>query len=234
MKLNCIVVDDSAIQRAVICKLVESHPNLVLINEFSNAIETRNFLNDTIDLLLLDIEMPLINGFELLDNLSIKPQVIFVTVKADYALRAFEYDATDYLHKPINKERFNIAIKRAVANQEMKLNATKNTIDNEHIFIKSNFKNVKLYTSKINWLEAYGDYVKIILEGTNDVHTVLSTLKQFESQLPSDKFIRVHKSYIVNISKVKHYDSKTIEIGNTKIPLSRERKVAISKALEYQ
>ena len=115
MKLNCIVVDDSSIQRILVTKLVDAHPNLSLVSEFSNAVETKNCLaTKQIDLLFLDIEMPIINGFNLLDGLKEKPQIIFITAKAEYAVKAFDYDATDYLQKPITKERFNAAIKRAM------------------------------------------------------------------------------------------------------------------------
>ena len=115
MKLNCVVVDDSAIQRMTVTKLVTGHQNLNLVGDFSNAIETKNCLtNKDVDLIFLDIEMPVINGFDLLDGLKVKPQIIFITSKAEYAVKAFDYDATDYLQKPISPQRFNAAVKRAM------------------------------------------------------------------------------------------------------------------------
>ena len=101
--------------------------------------------------------------------------------------------------------------------------------DGEHIFIKSNLKKLKVYTNKIKWIEAYGDYVKVVTE--EDSNLVLSTMKSFEKDLPSDKFIRVHKSYIINIDKVERFNSKFAEIGVTKIPLSRNKKEDLIKAL---
>jgi two-component system LytT family response regulator len=102
MKLNCVVVDDSSIQRMIIAKLVNNHPNLHLIGDFSNAIEAKNCMSvHTVDLIFLDIEMPVISGFDFLDGLKVKPQIIFITSKAEYAMKAFDYDATDYLQKPI-------------------------------------------------------------------------------------------------------------------------------------
>ena len=104
MTLNCVVVDDSAIQRLSIVKLIESHPSLNLTAEYNSALETKNGLNThKVDLIFLDIEMPVLNGFELLDVLNNKPQIIFVTGKTEYAFKAFNYDATDYLHKPDRK-----------------------------------------------------------------------------------------------------------------------------------
>ncbi len=101
MKLNCIVVDDSAIQRMTITKLVNESTNLNLVGDFANALEAKNAINNNaVDLIFLDIEMPLINGFDLLDGLKTKPQIVFITSKADYAVKAFDYEATDFLQKP--------------------------------------------------------------------------------------------------------------------------------------
>ncbi len=228
MKLNCVVVDDSAIQRMTVTKLVTGHQNLNLVGDFSNAIETKNCLtNKDVDLIFLDIEMPVINGFDLLDGLKVKPQIIFITSKAEYAVKAFDYDATDYLQKPISPQRFNAAVKRAMDLYLLK----KENIDedSEHIFIKSNLKKLKIFTSKIKWIEAYGDYVKVVTEDEN--HLVLSTMKSFENDLSKEKFIRVHKSFIINIDKVDKFNSKFAEIGPTKIPLSRNKKEDLVKAL---
>lgn len=228
MKLNCVVVDDSAIQRMTVTKLVANHPNLNLVGDFSNAIETKNCLtNKDVDLIFLDIEMPIINGFDLLDGLKVKPQIIFITSKAEYAVKAFDYDATDYLQKPISPQRFNAAVKRAMDLYTLR----KENIDedSEHIFIKSNLKKLKIFTTKIKWIEAYGDYVKVVTEDEN--HLVLSTMKSFESDLSKERFIRVHKSFIINIDKVDKFNSKFAEIGATKIPLSRNKKEDLVKAL---
>jgi two-component system LytT family response regulator len=228
MKLNCVVVDDSTIQRITLAKLVNEHPDLNLVGDFSNASETRNcILNKPVDLLFLDIEMPVQSGFDLLDGLKTRPQIIFVSAKSDYALKAFDYAAIDYLHKPLTKERFNKAVQKAIDLHQMKKDGPED--DGEFIFVKSNLKNFKVFISKINWIEAFGDYVKIITEDEN--HLVLSTMKSFESELPKDRFLRVHKSYIVNINKVQRFNSKFAEIGTTKIPLSRNKKEELAKAL---
>lgn len=229
MKLNCIVVDDSSIQRILVTKLVDSHSGLSLVGEFSNAIETKNCLSTKqVDLLFLDIEMPVINGFNLLDGLKVKPQIIFITAKAEYAVKAFDYDATDYLQKPITKDRFNAAIKRALDMHQLRKDSLEE--EGEHIFIKSNLKKLKIYTSKIKWIEAFGDYVKVVTE--EDSHLVLSTMKAFEADLSKEKFIRVHKSFIINTDKVEKFNSKFAEIGVTKIPLSRNKKEELIKALD--
>jgi DNA-binding LytR/AlgR family response regulator len=228
MKLNCVVVDDSSIQRMIISKLVNNHPNLNLIGDFSNAIEAKNCMSiNTVDLIFLDVEMPVISGFDFIDGLKIKPQIIFITSKAEYAMKAFDYDATDYLQKPIALDRFNASVKRAIDLQSLR---TETDDENgEHIFIKSNLKKLKIYTAKIKWIEAFGDYVKVVTE--EDSNLVLSTMKSFEKDLSQERFIRVHKSYIINIDKVERFNSRFAEIGITKIPLSRHKKEALVKAL---
>jgi DNA-binding LytR/AlgR family response regulator len=228
MKLNCVVVDDSSIQRMIIAKLVNNHPNLHLLGDFSNAIEAKNCMTvHSVDLIFLDVEMPVINGFDFLDGLKQKPQIVFITSKAEYALKAFDYDATDYLQKPIALDRFNASVKRALDFHLLKNDNSDE--DAEHIFIKSNLKKLKIFTSKIKWIEAFGDYVKVVTE--EDSNLVLSTMKSFEKDLSKDKFIRVHKSYIINIDKVERFNRKYAEIGVTKIPLSRNKKEDLVRAL---
>jgi len=228
MKLNCIVVDDSAIQRALIIKLVNETLGLHLVGEYSNALDAKNCVNNVnIDLIFLDIEMPLINGFDLLDGLKQKPQIIFITSKADYAVKAFDYEATDFLQKPISKERFQKAVKKAIELHQLK-NDTHEDLG-EAIIIKSNLKKQKVYITKIKWIEALGDYIKVVTDDEN--HLVLSTMKSFESELPEGKFLRVHKSYILNIERIEKFNSKFAEIGSSKIPISRNKRDSIAKAI---
>lgn len=229
MKLNCIVVDDSAVQRVTITKLVNESTLLHLIGDFANALEAKNCINNnTIDLIFLDVEMPLINGFDLLDGLKTKPQIIFITSKADYAAKAFDYEATDFLQKPLSKERFIKAIKKASDLHALRYDLHEE--QGESIVIKSNLKKLKIYISKIKWIEAYGDYIKVVTD--DETHLVLSTMKGFEKELPEGKFIRVHKSFIINLARVEKFNNKFAEIGSTKIPLSRNKKEEIIKAIE--
>lgn len=229
MVLNCVVVDDSAIQRLSIVKLVKNHPNLNLVAEYSNALETKKGLNShQVDLIFLDIEMPDLTGFELVDILDYKPQIIVVTGKTEYAFKAFSYDATDYLHKPITTERFNSAVNKAMEHHKLKLGEY--DIDGEHMMIKSEHKKHKVYINDIKWVQALGDYIKLVTE--YDSFVILSTMKDFESELPEDKFLRIHKSFIVNLDKIERFSSKEVEIGKSKIPLSRNQKSQLVDALK--
>jgi DNA-binding LytR/AlgR family response regulator len=225
--LNCYVVDDSSIQRLAIVKLIESHPNLNLIGEYSNAIETKAAIkNEKVDLIFLDIEMPILTGFDLLDDLTEKPGIIFVTGQTKYAFKAFDYAAIDYLQKPIKKERFLYAIERALLSHRMKSEMIEDRGD--YIFVKSNLKKRKVYLKELRFIQALGDYVKLVTEKESLV--VLSTMKSFEKQLPKE-FLRIHKSYIVNLRKVEKFNSKVVELGPEALPLSRNRKAELADAL---
>jgi two-component system, LytTR family, response regulator len=230
MKLNTIVVDDSSIQRITIAKLISEHSNLRLGGDFSNALEAKSYItNNHVDLIFLDIEMPHITGFDLLDGLKIKPLIVFITSKADYAVKAFEYSALDFLQKPIKKERFLVSVKKALEMHQLKHDQIHDD-HGPHLIIKSNLKKIKVYTSHIKWVEAFGDYIKVVTY--EDTFLVLSTMKAFESELPKDNFLRIHKSYIINLDKVERFNSKQVEIDSEKIPLSRNKKEEIITILE--
>ena len=226
--LNCAVVDDSTLQRLSIVKLIENHQSLNLVAQYNNAIEAKEGIaTSDIDLIFLDIEMPVLSGFDLLDDLIEKPQIIFVTGKTKYAFKAFDYDAIDYLRKPISKERFLNAVHKAVTNYKLK---NEEGFDEEDfIFVKSNLKKRKVFLNELRYIEALGDYVKMVTE--HDSLVVLSTMKAFEALLPKDRFLRIHKSYIVNLDKVIRYNSKVIELEKEELPLSRNRKTDLVQAL---
>ena len=227
MKLRSIIVDDSSMQRIAVAKLVNNHPKLTMVGEYSNAIEAKNGLkNNNIDLIFLDVEMPIINGFDLLESLDNPPQVILITGNPNYALKAFDYDVTDYLHKPISASRFDTSIKRALTKYEQ---LQKVTEDDEYIFVKSNLRQRKVVLNDIKWVEALGDYIKLVTTEGNVV--ILSTMKSFEQKLPQDKFLRVHKSYIVNLEKVEKLNSKSVELDGRQVPLSRNKKNVLIEAL---
>lgn len=228
LTLNCAIVDDSTLQRLSIVRLIDNHPSLNLVAEYNNAIEAKMGLATTdIDLVFLDIEMPILSGFDLLDDLTVKPQIIFVTGKTKYAFKAFDYDAVDYLRKPISKDRFLNAAHKAIT--QHKLRNDDGFDEEDFIFVKSNLKKRKVFLNELRYIEALGDYVKLVTE--HDSLVVLSTMKAFEALLPSERFLRIHKSYIVNLDKVERYNSKVIELDNQQLPLSRNRKAQLVEAL---
>lgn len=228
-KLKCVIVEDSEIQRITLERIIKSHPDLVLVTTFRNAIEAKNGINNrAIDLVFLDIEMPLISGFELLETLNYKPQIIIVAGKTEHALKAFEYDVTDFLQKPILLTRFDLAIKRAMLKYEQ---LHQNDDSENQIFIRSKMSKKRVNFGEIKWIEAKGDYVKIV---TLDSHVmVLSSLKAFHELLPQDTFIRVHKSFVINIEKIDRFNAKEVDISGHVIPVSRARKNCLTDAMKF-
>ncbi len=229
--LNCITVDDSSIQLKVLSELVKRHPALNLVGEYSNAIEASEVLKNTkIDLIFLDIEMPGISGFDLLSIVHESQQVIVVSANRSYAYDAFKHDVTSFLGKPIVKDEFDRAVKRALVFQENIYSKKDQTIADDSIFIKSNLINKKIQLRSIKWVEAVGDYVKVVTDTEN--HIVLSTMKSFIKKLPENRFMRIHKSFIANLERVNNFNSKIVEIEGTELPLSRTRKSKLFDVLK--
>lgn len=226
-KLRTIVVDDSSLQRMAVSKLISDHPHLDLVAEYNNGIEAyKNVEKNQIDLIFLDVEMPILDGFEFIESLSNIPQIILITGKPDYALKAFEYDVTDYLLKPFTKSRFAASVKKALFKNEK---SNVNRADGAHIYVNSNLKKVKVLINDIKWIEGLGDYIKLVTDDANIL--VLSTMKAFIEKLPQDKFLRIHKSYIVNLEKIEKFSSAQVEVDGQLIPLSRYKKLQLEEAL---
>lgn len=225
-KLKTIVIDDSKLQRTAVAKLIQNHPDLDLIADYTNGIEARIAMDKvSADLVFLDIEMPIISGFDFIESLKSRPKIILITGKADYAMQAFDYDVTDYLLKPITPERFNTSVRKALTH----LNDTASEIsEDEFIYVSSKLKKIKVNLDNIKWIEGLGDYVKIV---SNDTIMVLMTMKSLLEQLPEEKFMRVHKSYIVNLEKVENFNGSQVEVSGQRIPLSRNKKILLEEAL---
>ncbi|WP_200825148.1 LytR/AlgR family response regulator transcription factor [Aquimarina algiphila] len=230
--IQCAVVDDSTTQRLSVIKLIKKHPRLELAKEWNNAIEAKNGLLDTkIDVLFLDIEMPILNGFDLLDDLENKPHIIFVTGKTKYAHKAFDYHALDFLKKPIRKERFNIAIEKVIDTFTIKSQPLPQEND-PFVFIKCGIKKYKVFLNHILYVSALKDFAKIHLEDSSPL-VVLGTMTSLESLLPSNHFFRAHRSYIVNLDKIERFSAHYMEINDEKIPISRMKKQKLKEALNH-
>ena len=233
MKINCIVIDPHTLQRINTISKINSNDAMRFTNEFSSCTDALEHLEENnTDLIFLEVDTPNLNGFEFLDLIKTKgkkmPKVIITTKNTEHAFKSYRYNVVDFLAKPLNDSLFYSAVDKV-----LKLTIPKSTTkdpDTQHIFIKSNLKKRKVYTNEIKWVEALGDYVKLITE--NGSFVILSTMKAFENELPSNKFLRIHKSYIINLKKVERYNSRFVEIENSQIPLSRNKKNALSEALE--
>lgn len=211
-------------------QLVSQVQGLDLVAECNDASEALDILNSSqVDLLLLDIEMPEMTGFDLIKKLgNNKPLIIFTTAKTDYAVEAFELNVVDYLVKPIALPRFRQAIDKA---QEA-VDSNKQEVKVEEqgfVFVKDNGILKRIAIDDILFLEAMGDYVKV--HTLQKFHVVHATLKSIEEKLPSSKFIRVHRSYIVAINKIDYIQEGTISIGKTTIPVADTHKSNLNKRL---
>lgn len=211
-------------------QLVGQTSNLELIAECSDAIEAQEQLDGTsIDLLLLDIEMPGMSGLELIKKMgNKKPLIVFTTAKSDYAVEAFELNVVDYLIKPIALPRFRQAIEKATEALESNKEEVK-VEDQGFVFVKDNGVLKRISIDDILFLEAMGDYVKV--HTAQKFHVVHATLKSIEEKLPSSKFIRVHRSYIVAINKIDYIQEGTISIGKTSIPVADTHKANLNRRL---
>lgn len=217
MKLSCIAIDDEPLALEVIKKYAYKNDSLLLQKVFDNVIEAEKYLHQhRIDLLFVDIDMPDKNGIELIASLTIKPLIIFTTAHKKFALQAFELEAVDYLLKPVQPERFNKAVEKAIVITKGITKAE----DNDSFLVYAEYKLVKINFAAVIYIESMQDYIKIHLQNEKPVMT-LQTLKKIQETLPAGKFQQVHRSYIVAIDKIKKMQQKSIELVNgIQLPIS--------------
>lgn len=216
--MNCLIVDDDEMSRATIEHYVKQTEFLNLVGVCSNAIEASNVLKkEPVEVLFLDVEMPEMSGLELLDSMSNGPKVILITSKEEYAVQAFEYSVTDYLLKPIDYVRFLKAV-----NKIKTVSSDIVTSDENEIFVKSDLKFVKINFDEIQFVEAMADYVVINL-ATNR-HIIHSTMKAIEKKLSEKQFVRVHRSYIVNMKRINAVENSSIVMGEKRVPIGASYK----------
>jgi len=213
MKLNCIIVDDEPIAREIIERYLEPFDQITLVGKCSNAIEANVLLQkNKIDLIFLDIEMPQINGLALVKSLENRPKVIITTAYREYALEGFELNAVDYLLKPISQERFLKAINRVLVKPNMP------DVSNPlYIYLKVDLKMVQVFLDEILYIQGLSNYVKVYCK--ERMLVTYQKLSHLEEVLPTNKFVRSHRSYIVNLSKITSYTHQDIEIGKHELPI---------------
>lgn len=217
MQLNCIIIDDDDACRVVLEQLIAQVDNLKLTGSFEKGGQAINSLrNSDTHLLFLDVEMPEMSGIQMLAELEIKPLVILTTSHKEYALDAYEYEVVDYLVKPITLPRFLKAVSKAERRFE-NLFLGNNSDNRSYFFIRKDSVVNKVPIPDVLWIEAMGDYVTVYTRGKKFI--LHSTLRTIESKLPKDKFIRVHRSYIVHLENIKTVEGNSIYIEDNVIPL---------------
>ena len=217
MRLKCVIIDDEPLAIELIKQYVEKFPSLEVTQTFLNAIAGVEYLrSEETDLLFLDIQMPDITGLQLLRSLNKPPMVIFTTAYSQFALNAFELDVLDYLLKPVEFDRFEKAVGKAFNYYKFK-NGITNLIT-ESIYVRSEYQMVKVELDKVEYIESLDDYIKIHFTDKSTVMTLMS-LKKLQEKLTYDKFIRVHRSYLVNLSKIKTIVNRKIQLSHIEIPV---------------
>lgn len=235
MKIKAVLIDDEPLALKVLESLLQSHPNVEIVGKFSSTSNLENeleILNP--DVVFTDIQMPGETGLEFVKKSYPMPYaVIFTTAHPNFAADAFEFEALDYLLKPIAPDRLGKAIKRLEEYMEYKENENDvaDTKD-DYVYVKVDGEFQKIFYDQIHYVEAFADYVKIWTSPEKRVVT-LQTMRNMESGLPVDKFIRVHRSYIIAINKIKAIQNTTVILeGNIEIPIGKNYKESISQILQ--
>ena len=234
--MNCIIIDDEATARAIIGQLCSNQEGLNILEEFPNAIQAIKYLNQNeIDLIFLDIHMPDFTGFDFIETLKNPPKIILTTSDSNFAIQAFEYDCIiDYLVKPISPERFQKAVQKAKdkPNKSASSSAVSEkvaTSSGNDLYVNIDRRLIKIDIPSIYLIEAKGDYINVKTEEKN--YTVHSTLKKIEDKLPKDLFLKVHRSFIINIKKIVDIEDNSVLIKRDVIPVSRSNRPELMKRL---
>ena len=229
-KLRCLIVDDEPIARKIIEKFILKTERLELIGSCEDAIEALDILHhETIDLLFSDIQMPRINGLELVRSLPVPPTIIFITAFEQFAVESYELNIADYLVKPVSYNRFLKAVNKSMIFIDFASHKMAPS-ENSFFFVKAENKIHKVELSDIHYVESLKDYIKIHTNTTSLV--VYSSLKSFEEKLPSHLFFRIHQSYIIALKHIKSLTGSTIDLTNqVSLPLSKSRKTELYNIL---
>lgn len=229
MNLRTLIVDDDAIARASVQALCKKAPSIEVVAICDGAEAAIEILKkQAIDLILLDVEMQGMSGIDLLNELVQQPQVIFITSERKYAYEAFQYQVTDYLQKPIKMNRFQEAVEKARKVQTEIDSYKKQSTD---IYIKIEGRYVRLSYDEILFFEYVGDYVRITT--TKERFIIHSTLKSIDQKLKDARFLKVHRSFIINLDKIKDIEEHSLVIQGTVIPISRANKPILLGRLNF-
>lgn len=231
MIYKCLIVDDEILARELIETHLSQLDNFKLIASCSSAIAAHKVLqSETIDLMFLDIEMPVLKGTDFLKTLKYKPKVIFTTAYRDYAIEGFNLNAVDYILKPITFQRFFQAIEKFRDNNKSTVRESENLKSQDaYIFIQSKKKNIKVFFHDINYIESIKDYIRIHLQDSSIM--IKHGITSFEEKLDT-RFLRIHRSYIINSTKITAFTKQDVEIGKIEIPIGDFYKAKVLQHLK--
>jgi len=230
-KINCIIIDDEPLGRDVVESFAKEVSYLNILGAFENPVEAMIFVKENrVDLILSDIEMPKITGLELLKTLENPPVFIFITAYREFALDGFDTGAIDYLVKPVRFDRFLKAIQKAKDYLDLKRNFNGLQEQSDRIFIKSEGKIIKILLSEIIYIEAQGDYLNV--ETSSEVYSTQMTLSSMEESIKNEKFLRIQRSFILNLDFVRSIHGNRVELLNGKsISISISKKDELFRLL---
>lgn len=242
MVIKCLIVDDEKLALTLLESYIQKIPQLELVDKCKNPMDAMQVLQEQkVDLMFLDIQMPGLTGIEFLQSLVHKPTVIFTTAYSEYAIEGYQLDVIDYLLKPFSFERFVKAVNKAIENIKLKRGngleiknhptETNGKIENEktYIQIKADHKIYKLKLDEIIYIEGLKEYVSYYTATQRII--ALESLKKLEETLPKGKFLRIHKSYIISIEKVKALDGNLLEISDKKLPVGKTYKEQVMQTI---
>ena len=229
MSYSCLIVDDEQLARQLLEEFVSKVPTLELKGMCKNPLEAMEILrSENIDILFLDIQMPELTGVEFVKTLQQKPAIIFTTAYSEYALEGYQLDVIDYLVKPFPLDRFIKAVNKATDFIDLHRKAQNvHKDDTDFVLLHADHKIYKVHLNEIQYIEGLKEYVSYFTKEKRII--VLQSLKSIEASLPSDKFIRVHRSYIVPINKIKTLDGNQVQIGDKLIPIGRSYKEEVMR-----
>ena len=221
MIINCLIIDDEPLAINVIKNHIKEIDNINVIDTFNSAIDALNFMkSNTVDLLFLDINMPLLDGLDFIKSLDKKPMIVITTAYSEYAIKTYELEVLDYLMKPISFPRFLKAVNRAFKELNSNLTSNIEIAKRAHIFIKVDKKKMqKIYLDEILIIESLRDYLKI--KTIANKYIIHSTLSSFTEKLPSNNFIRIHRSFTIAIDKIEAVQGNSVEIDGIKYVIGR-------------
>jgi DNA-binding LytR/AlgR family response regulator len=226
IQIKCIIVDDEPMARDVIRRYIEKIPSLKLVGEFGNAIDATIFLQvNSVDVIFLDIKMPQLSGTEFVKSLRNVPKIIFTTAHKEFAHEGFELDVVDYLLKPIRFDRFLRAVNKAFPQKYQEIENHGFIINEEakpatsFIYVRVDRKMIKVLLDEVLYVESDKDYVKIFTE--KGFVITRQTITSIEAMLPESHFLRIHRSYIISLNKLKSFTAETVEIGNKELPVGK-------------
>lgn len=240
MGLRCIIVDDEPLAREVIESYCARLEDITVVASCTNAMEAFGALQQyaPVDVIFLDIQMPKLTGIDFLKSLHHPPKVIFTTAYRDYALESYDLDVVDYLLKPIAFDRFMRALGKVIPTQnpaqEVLPSGTNSSTANQeaYMFLKADKKMVKIYLKDIGFIESLKDYVRVFTP--EKVIVSHQTLSYLEEKLPDEEFLRVHKSYLINLNRVEAFSPTILEILGEEIPIGRHYKGTVMQRLQQQ